>query len=100
MAGKHEERRHTRHPLPGKVKVHWRTPDGHSFHEPAKCLDISRGGIRLALNRAVAVGTLVHLESPDFRIAGVAYVRNCVMKGTQYLAGIEFAGGLQWTEPE
>lgn len=99
MAERHEERRHARHALPGKVKLHWRTQDGHSFHEPAKCLNISRGGIRLSLNRAITVGSLVHLESPEFRIAGVAYVRNCISKGTGFVVGIEFAGGLQWTEP-
>ncbi|WP_321473289.1 PilZ domain-containing protein [uncultured Paludibaculum sp.] len=99
MAGKHEERRHTRHPLPGKVKVHWRTVDGHSFHAPAKCLNISRSGIRLEIERPIVVGTMVHVESPQFRIAGVAYVRHCVSKGARCVVGVEFGGGLQWTEP-
>jgi len=95
-----EDRRHIRHPLPGKVKVHWRTPEGHSFHSPAKCVNISRSGLRLELDRAMPVGTMVHVESPNFRIAGVAYVRHCVPKGIRFVAGIEFAGGLQWAEPE
>ncbi|QOY85355.1 PilZ domain-containing protein [Paludibaculum fermentans] len=100
MAAKNEERRHVRHPLPGKVKVHWRTVEGHSFHSPAKCLNISRGGIRLELERAIPVGTLVNLECLQFRIAGVAHVRHCVAKGMGFVVGVEFGGGLQWTESE
>lgn len=100
MQAKKNERRHTRHPLPGKVKVHWRTLEGHSFHSPGKCVNISRSGIRLELDRAIPVDTMVHVESPHFRIAGVAYVRHCVAKGIRFVAGIEFAGGLEWTEPK
>ena len=42
---------------------------------------------------------MVHVESPQFRIAGVAYVRHCVSKGARCVVGVEFGGGLQWTEP-
>ncbi len=100
MAAKNEERRHVRHPLPGKIKVHWRTAEGHSFNAPAKCVNISRGGLRLELDRAIAVDTLVNIESPEFRIAGVAHVRHCVPKGLRFVIGVEFGGGLQWTGME
>ncbi|MGJ5815012.1 PilZ domain-containing protein [Paludibaculum fermentans] len=100
MATNNEERRHVRHPLPGKVKLHWRTAEGHSFHSPAKCLNISRGGLRLELERSIPIDTMVSIESPQFRIAGVAYVRHCVAKGIRFVVGIEFGGGLQWTEPD
>ncbi|MGC4053021.1 MAG: PilZ domain-containing protein [Paludibaculum sp.] len=99
MTAKKDERRHQRHPVPGKVKVHWRTPEGHSFHSPARCVNISRSGIRLEVERAIPVDTMVHVESPQFRIAGVAYVRHCAAKGIRFLVGIEFGGGLEWTEP-
>lgn len=100
MSFKLNERRHSRFALPGKIKLHWRTAEGHSFHLPAKCVDISRSGLSLEIERAIPVGTMVQLESPDFRIAGVAYIRHCAPKAIRFVVGIEFAGGLQWNEPK
>jgi len=93
-----ENRRHERHPLPGKVRLNWKTSEGFSFSATARCLDISQSGIRLELERQIATGTLVNLESPDFRIAGVAAVRHCRPKGLRFILGLEFSGGLTFRQ--
>jgi hypothetical protein len=91
-------RRHDRHELPGKVRLYWRTAEGQSFHLPAKCLDISQSGIRLELERPIEAGTLVQLESPVFRVAGVAMVKRCERVRLRHVVAIEFAGGLTWKQ--
>ena len=78
--------------------MYWRTAEGQSFHLPAKCMDISQSGVRLELERSIAVGTLVQLESPAFRVAGVAVVRRCDQVRLRYVLAIEFAGGLTWNQ--
>ena len=78
------------------MRLYWRTAEGQSFYLPAKCLDISQSGVRLDLERAIAVGTLVQLESPAFQVAGVAVVRRCEQVRMRYVVAIEFAGGLTW----
>lgn len=91
-----DNRRFPRHLRPGKVRMHWKDAQGHSHQANAKCLDISRTGIRVSLEKPVEPMTLVNLQSPDFRIAGVAMVRHCTRKGLGFEAGLQFAGGLEW----
>lgn len=89
-------RRYPRFARPGKVRVNWRDGSGCSFQANARCLDISRLGVKVELDRAIEPMTLVNVQSPDFRIAGVAMVRHCNRKGLNWVAGLQFAGGLEW----
>jgi|WetSurMetagenome_2_1015567.scaffolds.fasta_scaffold1204006_2 hypothetical protein len=82
--------------IPGKLKVHWHTAEGHSFHKPAVCLDISATGAQLEIETGIAPSTVVQLESPHFKIVGVAVVRHCQNKGMKFRVGVEFSGGLKW----
>lgn len=91
-----DNRRHPRFARPGKVRVNWRDPSGFSHQVNGKCLDISRQGVRLELEKQIAPATMVNVQSPDFRIAGVAMVRHCARKGLGWVAGLQFAGGLEW----
>ncbi len=95
-----ERRRRTRHSMPGRVKLHWRTPDGNSIHTSGECLDISSSGMLVKIDRRVEAGTLIRVESGQFRLAGVAHVRHCRAQGLQFIAGIEYAGGLTWNGPQ
>jgi len=76
--------------------MNWREPDGNSFQVVAKCLDISKLGMRVELDKRIAAATVVNLQSMDFRIAGVAVVKHCRAKGLKFVAGLQFAGGLEW----
>ncbi|MBI5280133.1 MAG: PilZ domain-containing protein [Candidatus Solibacter usitatus] len=96
---KAERRRFIRAPGMGKVKLHWRTPEGFTYQEVAACLDISRTGAKLELRSAIPQGTMLQLESRDLHIAGVAYVRHCKPRGMKFTVGVEFLGGMEWSRP-
>lgn len=96
MRAEANNRRYPRFARPGKVRLHWRDRGGCTFQINARCLDISRTGVKLEIARAIEPLTLVNLHSPEFRIAGVAVVRHCDRKGLGWVAGLQFAGGLEW----
>ena len=91
-----DNRRFPRYARPGKVKIPWRDHHGHSHQVTAKCVDISRTGMKVLLEKPVEPMTMVNVQSADFRIAGVAIIRHCARKGLGYVAGLQFAGGLEW----
>lgn len=91
-----DNRRHRRHAIPGKVRIFWRDAYGHSFQAMGQVVDISRSGVRLRIDKPIAPMTTLNLQSPDFRIAGVAVARRCERRGLTYEVGIQFAGGLEW----
>jgi len=95
-----ENRRQNRHPLPGRIKLHWSAPDGCTVHTMGECLDISKTGLRLRTERRIEPGLMVQVECAQFHIVGVAYARHCRAPGLRFVVGIEFAGGLTWEEPK
>lgn len=96
MKDSSDNRRYPRVDQMGKIRLNWRDAEGKSYQANAKCLNISRTGLRVTLDRSVPPSTLVNLHSPDFRLAGVAMVRHCKPKGLAFEAGLQFAGGLEW----
>lgn len=95
-----EQRRHERQPLAGKVKLHWKTAEGLSYSATGKVLDVSKGGVRLKVDRRLEPDTLVHLESGDLRATGMVRVRHVKPAGLQWEVGLEFTGGLEWRQQE
>lgn len=91
-----DRRRFERFTVTGKIKLNWKTPDGHSFAATARCLDVSETGVLLESERPVPVGALINLESADLHVAGIAAVCHCRPKGLKYLLGLEFRGGLRF----
>jgi hypothetical protein len=55
--------------------------------------DSSSGGFCVDLDRRIAAGSTVQIESHELRIAGLAVVRHCVAKGMGYRVGLQFDGG-------
>jgi hypothetical protein len=94
-----ELRRYHREFVAGKVRVNWMDSHGRSFGQLARCLDISRRGLKLEVDSRVDPGTLVNVESKDFKIAGIAEIRYCRPKGLKYVIGIQYQGGLEWRVP-
>ncbi len=95
-----DKRRHSRHPVNRKIKLHWGQPGGGSVQVPATCLDISRTGFRARLDRRLEPGQVVRLESPEFHLVGLCQVRHCSTQGLQFVVAMEFIGGLYWSEPQ
>jgi hypothetical protein len=92
-----DNRRFRRQEKPGKVHLNWLDGEGHSFQATAQVLDVSKTGMRVDLEKPIAAGTMVNLESVDFHVAGVAMVKHCRAKGLNWVAGLQFAGGLEWS---
>ena len=95
-----ENRRHDRHPLPGRIKFHWNSSDGRMEQTMGECLDISKTGLRVRTERRIEPGLMVQVECAQFHIVGLANVRHCRAHGLKFVVGIEFAGGLIWGEPK
>jgi hypothetical protein len=91
--------RYDRRPIPGKVKLYWRPPEGGSQAVVGRARNISVQGMLVLVDRPVEVGTLVQLESSDFRLAGIAVVRHARRQALNWLVGLEFGGGLAWHDP-
>jgi len=80
-----------------KVRLHWKDQDGLLKSTMAKAKDVSSRGLRVELDRAIALETLVNLECRELKVAGVAVVRHCRRSSVNhYTVGLEFAGGLEW----
>lgn len=94
-----EKRLFTRVAGTGKVKLHWKSPQGFTCQQVAACLDILRRGAKLELRSAIPLGTILQLESREIRIAGVAYVRHCKPKGMRLACGVGILGGVEWGRP-
>ncbi|MBA3973622.1 MAG: hypothetical protein C0504_05295 [Candidatus Solibacter sp.] len=79
-----------REEIQGKVRIHWRDRSGATFGSLGRLLDISELGMGAELERRIEPGTVVHIESRDVHVAGVAVVRHCYQKGMGYRVGIQF----------
>lgn len=62
----------------------------------AKILDVSESGMRVELREPLARQAYVSLRADQIALQGSASVRSCVKKGSLYLAGLEFSGGMKW----
>jgi hypothetical protein len=58
--------------------------------------DISESGIRLEVREPIDKQTYVTLQCPTLGLHGTASVRTCTRKGTKFVVGLEFSGGLRW----
>jgi|SRR6266849_18073 len=54
----------------------------------ARAVETSASGILVQSEEAVAVGTIVHLQTANFIAMGKASVRHCTQKGLMYRIGL------------
>jgi len=59
-------------------------------------MDISPSGMRAEISEPIDKQTYVTLQGAVLGVQGTASVRSCARKGTKYILGLEFSGGLQW----
>ena len=78
------------------VEVTWKDRMGQEKFAKARSLDISETGIRIEMPEALDKQIYVTLRSNALSLHGTASVRSCTRKGTKYLIGLEFSGGLRW----
>ena len=81
----------------GKVMLNWIDHDGNSRTSRGECLDISESGIRVRVKLALAVRTYVTVKFENANLHGAASVRSCVREHIDFIAGLEFTGGMKLT---
>jgi hypothetical protein len=79
------------------VRIAWSDPAGRRFANIGLLEDVSTDGLCMNLDRALPVGSRIHLHTKGFE--GEAEVRYCDRGDYGFLIGLEFADGCTW-EPE
>jgi PilZ domain-containing protein len=94
-----EMRRQDRIEVAVPVDVMWTDRQGHERFATALSIDICESGIRLKVPEALPERSFVRLRANRISLAGSASVRTCIKKGTKFLVGLEFSGGMTWKRP-
>jgi hypothetical protein len=77
----------------------WTDRQGHERFATARAIDICESGIRMQVPEALPERSFVRLRADKIGLAGTASVRSCIKKGTKFLVGLEFSGGMRWKRP-
>ena len=93
-----EKRQWHRTPVSGTMTLRWKDSNGVRVTALVECLGLSRGGATVELDHEIPAGTLVQIESPQFGLAGTAFVKHSRPFGMRYRGGLAFTGGLEWIE--
>ncbi|HEV8039029.1 MAG TPA: PilZ domain-containing protein [Bryobacteraceae bacterium] len=94
-----EMRRQDRMDVAVPVDVMWTDRQGHERFATALSIDVCESGLRIQVPEALPERSYVRLRADRIALAGSASVRTCVKKGTKFLVGLEFSGGMTWKRP-
>jgi PilZ domain len=92
-------RRQSRIEVAVPIDVMWTDRWGHERFATARSIDICESGIRIQVPEALPERSFVRLRADKIALAGSASVRTCIKKGTKFLVGLEFSGGMKWKRP-
>lgn len=94
-------RRHDRASAQGAaVQLVWKDRSGEDKFMTGITVDISESGIRLEVREPIEQRSYVTMQCAALGIHGSASVRSCTRRGTKFLLGLEFSGGLRWKPRE
>ncbi len=79
----------------GKVRIHWSEPSGATFGCVGRCFEVSTGGMCIDIDRRIAKGSVVQIESHELKVVGLGIVRHCRQKGMGFRLGLQFSDGLK-----
>lgn len=74
----------------------WKDRSGEDKFTTGSTVDVSESGLRLEVREPIDQRTYVTLQCAALGIHGSASVRTCIRRGTKFLLGLEFSGGLRW----
>jgi hypothetical protein len=92
-------RRNPRLVYNGKINLTWSNEGGHPFARNGLCLDISTSGLKVQVDSAIPLRTVITVRAKELELHGSASVRSCVRTGAKYTIGLEFVGGMRWQLP-
>jgi hypothetical protein len=90
---KEDTRRHTRHPMSGRLRILWEDSEGRERVSNAMIVDASTNGVRLRLDEKIPVRSYINCNDVVLGIVGRASVRYCNYSKGKYEIGLEFGGG-------
>jgi hypothetical protein len=73
---------------------------GHERFATARSVDICESGIRIQVPEALPERSYVRLRADKIALVGSGSVRTCIKKGTKFMVGLEFSGGMKWKRPQ
>jgi hypothetical protein len=76
------------------LRLMWREESGEERYASVKAIDMSESGLRVLTPHALEPRTFVTLQCDALGLRGSASVRYCTRKGINYIAGLEFTGGM------
>jgi hypothetical protein len=81
-------RLYQRFPIDAQLQICWEEGKGVRRQVRARAVDVSKFGIQVESERAIATGTLVNVFTANFSPIGRASVRHCTPKGMDYRIGL------------
>jgi hypothetical protein len=75
-------------PIDAQLQICWEEGKGVRRQIRARAIDVSKFGIQVESERAIATGTVVNVFTANFSPIGRASVRHCTPKGMDYRLGL------------
>lgn len=92
-----DKRRNPGMDLCDPIRISWEDCRGETKYANTRCVDISTDCLSVEMIEPLPVRSAVILRAAGagtVKIIGRAIVRYCLRRGTKFLVGLEFAGGL------
>jgi hypothetical protein len=84
-----ELRRDSRVLYTGAMRIAWDDTSGDARFMQAKCVDISKNGLRVEAPFTIPARTTVSVNAEQIRLSGAARVKQVVRHGSRFLVGLE-----------
>jgi hypothetical protein len=81
-------RLYERLPIDTQLQICWEEGKGVRRQVRARAVDVSKFGVQVESERAIATGTVVNVFTANFSPIGRAAVRHCSPKGMDYRIGL------------
>jgi hypothetical protein len=84
----HGRRLYERFPIDTQLQICWEEAKGAHRQIRARAIDVSKLGVQVESERAIATGTVVNVFTASFGPIGRASVRHCTQHGMGYRLGL------------
>jgi len=88
---KKENRQHQRIPYFGSAHISWEDERGLTRYAQAKCVDVSKEGLRIELSEPIPVRSRLLLRANLIDVGGSATVRHTAWRGCKYTLGLNLS---------
>ena len=76
--------------MSGPVEVSWKYSPSLEWRSRGRCLDVSKGGLKMELPDSIAVFERIKFRVEHADLAGTASVRHCSRVNANYVIGVKF----------